>query len=281
MSCDQQAQHVRLTHSCFDIMKSGLKFNICNHPSLFLLDSEVPDLKDRIQKNISNFLQYSCRYWVHHLTQAASGDSDALQGRIYEFLRVRVLFWIEAMNLLGWRGQCSRMLQSAREWVMKVGDLMLPHKLELIPVHQVNNQGYSDLAPRLQEAANFATYFGASRAAQSTPHLYISSLTTWSQDSAMPKMWKSQFSHRPCFKHTKGDQTVALSTLQQQGSVKSVAFSPDGTRIVSGSFDRSVRVWDALTGVELTSLNGHTSGINSVAFSLDGIRIVSGSFDTR
>ena len=36
---------------------------------------------------------------------------------------------------------------------------------------------------------------------------------------------------------------------------------------------------DALTGVELTSLNGHTSGVNSVAFSPDGNHIVSGSFD--
>jgi len=121
------------------------------------------------------------------------------------------------MTLLGWHSQCSQMLQSAYEWVMKVGDLMLPHKLELIPVHQVNNQGYSDLAPHLQKAANFAMYFGVSRAAQSMPHLYISSLTTWSQNSTMSKMWKSQFLHGPSFKHTKGDQTVALSTLQQQG----------------------------------------------------------------
>jgi len=73
--------------------------------------------------------------------------------------------------------------------------------------------------------------------------------------------------------------TLALSTLQHQGFVKSMVFSPDGTRIVSGSFDQSVWVWDALTGVELTSLNGHTSFVNSVAFSPDGTHIVSGSGD--
>ena len=62
-------------------------------------------------------------------------------------------------------------------------------------------------------------------------------------------------------------------------SVKSVAFSSDGTHIVSGSNDKSVQVWDALSGVELRVLNGHTEIVWSVAFSSDGTHIVSGSFD--
>jgi WD40 repeat protein len=61
--------------------------------------------------------------------------------------------------------------------------------------------------------------------------------------------------------------------------VKSVAFSHDGTRIVSGSSDNSVRVWDAATGEEVRTLKGHTSSVFSVAFSHDGTRIVSGSRD--
>ena len=278
MSCDQQDQNACLSRSCLDIMKANLKFNICDLPSSFVFDLEVLDLKDRIEQNISDFLQYSCRYWVQHLIRATSGDLDSLRARIDEFLRVRVLFWMEAMNLLRWRGQCSRMLQSAREWVKRVGDLILLHRLELIPVHQLNDQGCSDLALRLYEAVNFATYFGVSPAAQSTPHLYISSLTTWSQDSTMSKMWKSQFSRGPSFKHTKGDHTVALSILQHQYSVQSVAFSCDGTRMVSGSYD-GVRVWDAWMGVEMARLNGHTDEVNSVVFSPDGARIVSGSRD--
>ena len=57
------------------------------------------------------------------------------------------------------------------------------------------------------------------------------------------------------------------------------AFSPDGSRIVSGSYDNTVRVWDAMNGDELKSLSGHTSGVNSVTFSPDGSYIVSGSDD--
>jgi len=56
--------------------------------------------------------------------------------------------------------------------------------------------------------------------------------------------------------------------------------SPDGTRIVSGSIDKTMRVWDALSGNEVISpLHGHKGSVQSVAFSPDGTRIVSGSSD--
>ena len=63
------------------------------------------------------------------------------------------------------------------------------------------------------------------------------------------------------------------------GGVTSVAFAPDGRRIVSGSDDKTVRVWDADTGAELACLRGHEDGVTSVAFDPDGRRIVSGSED--
>jgi|SRR6185295_12049817 WD40 repeat protein len=62
--------------------------------------------------------------------------------------------------------------------------------------------------------------------------------------------------------------------------VYTVAFSPDGTRIVSGSSDLTVRVWDANTGQPVGNpLTGHGGIVKSVALSPDGKRIVSGSAD--
>ena len=58
-----------------------------------------------------------------------------------------------------------------------------------------------------------------------------------------------------------------------------MAFSPDGRRIVSGSYDKTVKVWDAATGQETLTLKGHSMAVTSVAFSPDGRRIVSGSED--
>ena len=61
--------------------------------------------------------------------------------------------------------------------------------------------------------------------------------------------------------------------------VNSVAFSPNGRTIAGGSWDDTVRLWDADTGEHLQTLTGHTSGVNSVAFSPNGRTIASGSSD--
>ena len=59
--------------------------------------------------------------------------------------------------------------------------------------------------------------------------------------------------------------------------MSSVAVSPDGRRIVSGSYDQTVAVWDLETGTRIHGLTGHQEWVSSVAVSPDGRRIVSGS----
>ena len=64
------------------------------------------------------------------------------------------------------------------------------------------------------------------------------------------------------------------------GVVSSVSFSVDGKLIVSGSEDRTLRVWNAVSGKRvLEPLEGHTDWVTSVSFSGDGKLIVSGSDD--
>ena len=62
-------------------------------------------------------------------------------------------------------------------------------------------------------------------------------------------------------------------------AVSSAQFSPDGTRIVTASLDRTGRVWDAATGKCLATLTGHKGQVVSAQFSPDGTRIVTASED--
>jgi WD40 repeat protein len=59
--------------------------------------------------------------------------------------------------------------------------------------------------------------------------------------------------------------------------VYAVAFSPDGKTLASGSWDQTIKLWEAATGKERATLKGHTDNVYAVAFSPDGKTLASGS----
>jgi hypothetical protein len=78
------------------------------------------------------------------------------------------------------------------------------------------------------------------------------------------------------------DARTGIPLLELKGHTDTVwglAFSPDGTRIVTGSADQTAKVWDARTGMPQLELKGHMGVVTGVAFSPDGTRIVTGSSD--
>ncbi len=77
---------------------------------------------------------------------------------------------------------------------------------------------------------------------------------------------------------TKG--ALVMTLHGHDGWIRSVAFSPDGKRMVSGGADNTIKVWDTATGEDLATLSGHGGSVSSVAFTLDGRHIVSGSNDS-
>eukprot|EP01137_Pigoraptor_chileana_P025186 Opistho-2@94276 len=73
------------------------------------------------------------------------------------------------------------------------------------------------------------------------------------------------------------NRTVTLGG--HSGEVLSVAYSPDGQTVATGSGDCTARVWDAATGQCKLTLSGHSDAVASVAFSPDGRTIATGSDD--
>ncbi|MGE3182421.1 MAG: PKD domain-containing protein, partial [Phycisphaerae bacterium] len=67
--------------------------------------------------------------------------------------------------------------------------------------------------------------------------------------------------------------------MGHNNAITSVAFSPDGTRVVTGSDDRLAIVWNASNFSSLFELSGHSGRVTSVDYAPDGATIITGSFD--
>jgi hypothetical protein len=92
-------------------------------------------------------------------------------------------------------------------------------------------------------------------------------------DSTRPDLrnWEWRYVHRLC--------NADLLTLIHNASVYSASFSPDGSRVATGSLDKTANVWDAKSGAEVLTLKGHTGPVISASFSPDGTRVVTASWD--
>jgi hypothetical protein len=96
--------HVQQGISCLETMVKQLRFNICKLEDSRLANSEVKDLKSRIEQNISDALQYSCFYWSSHLCFSLDNINrdPRVLGELKEFFEgLYPVFWIEVLSIMG------------------------------------------------------------------------------------------------------------------------------------------------------------------------------------
>ena len=76
-----------------------------------------------------------------------------------------------------------------------------------------------------------------------------------------------------------GHRLRLVAQSGHSGKVMTASFSPDGTRVVTGSNDDTAKIWDSRSGLELVTLRRSNAWINAASFSPDGSRVVTGSND--
>ncbi|KIM21461.1 hypothetical protein M408DRAFT_36740, partial [Serendipita vermifera MAFF 305830] len=249
-----QQQKRYMTLGCFRIMKRHLRFNICDIKSSHKRNDDIVGLERRIKERIPPHLAYSSYYWASHL--AAAFDPETLE-HIEYFVQNQFLFWLEVLSL------------TKR---VNLGTSMIGRLIEWLRV--------SHMAFMARDMKNFLAAFG-SMISQSVPHIYLSALPLSPRLAGVSKQYMKDYPRTIRIERGGQDNWPAIQNVivGHKDPVNSVLFSSDGTRIVSGSWDSAIRVWDAETAEPVAGpFKGHSTEDISMAFSPDGKRTAFGSW---
>ncbi|QRV96996.1 Vegetative incompatibility protein HET-E-1 [Ceratobasidium sp. AG-Ba] len=259
--CDPQEQSRVLARRCFDIMKRMLHFNMGRFASSHLVDAEVPSLITIVNDVIPLHLFYACLHWSDHLIDGENAD-----GRIElleDFLKCRLIFWVEAMNLKHAIRAGTLALSNASSWIR-------------------NRNISEEILALCLDAQKFTTVIGANPVCKSTPHIYVSALALWDRHAPLWKCYGSRTNGlaQATGLAISGRDSSAVAVWKFNREILSMALSSDGRRVASGSAGGFVCIWDAFTGEILVGpLSSHAGRVTAIAFSSDGILCASGAED--
>ena len=110
--------HSRLLISCLGLMDQMLEKNICELPD-GVANSDVGDLKERVERHIDPSLRYACLSWHRHLVDEPTtvANTPGITSALRQFLEKKFLFWLEVLSVLGAVRTAIDALQAATDWL--------------------------------------------------------------------------------------------------------------------------------------------------------------------
>ncbi|KAJ5710489.1 hypothetical protein N7488_004645 [Penicillium malachiteum] len=277
---DKAETHKTIVFRCLRTMRAKLKKDTCN---LKNYGTKRMNIDDRlITHYLQPELQYSSRYWVHHLEQCAV-PSDMAQETLL-FLQQHFLHWVETMGTLGLASEVVLMINSL-QMMTRVSDIQTPRlRSALTNNKEVSGSTISDF---LHDAKLFVLKF--QQIANDVPlQLYCAGLIFAPISSIICRQFINELpSWIYQLPQVSNQWRAELQTLEGHSSpVHAVAFSPDSRFLAScsGSWEKEIednviQLWDAATGALRQTLLGHSKAVTSLAFSPKGLLLASGSND--
>ena len=118
---DPPIYHREILLSCLNVMKQGLKKNICNLDG-YTFNSRVEDLPARRVAYIGDTLWYACRFWTNHLMKVPSDgpEGEEVQKELDKFFTTCLLSWIEVLSLMGHIDIGVYSLNNVEQWYILV-----------------------------------------------------------------------------------------------------------------------------------------------------------------
>ncbi|KAF8174433.1 WD40-repeat-containing domain protein, partial [Mycena galopus ATCC 62051] len=239
----------QLAKRCMVIMNTSLHYDMCDLRDPSVQNAEVKDLSERIGHYILPELLYACKFWKAHL-ELMINASPALAEMIQSFVLTKLLPWIECLSILSSISVALPALGVAQVWCTI-------ERLECVRHFVLYEPKVAESALYIYQIAPFHPAFNAQSKARLPPDLKVHLITAPSQE------WS--------------DQPGLFG--RHRDSVTCLSISPSGSKLVSGSKDTFVRIWDVAIGHCILETAGHTVAVSSVAFSPDGSQLVSAAED--
>ncbi|CAE6510283.1 unnamed protein product [Rhizoctonia solani] len=280
--CDPTTHHHKLTRaSLLQIKLNPVQFNICRFESSYLLDNQVTNLTQRVERAVSPTLLYACQYWVAHLE--LSGRWVDLVELVHDFLSARLLLWMEVLNT----GKCIasgiELMQRVKKWTQNMPNSNQFPEFRGVVTSKEFTKSIEELTELANDAWQFVSVYANHPVSESTPHIYLSMLPFWPISNPISKHYTTRtvgiplphgitISQRPL-------PLLATWSLTQ-GRISSICYTSNGAQIATAA-GKDIYVLDSWTGATILGpMEGHAKSISSIAISPNGLYIASGSSDS-